>query len=90
MSSELKDLIQKIFVINYDDRLSLDQILAHPFFAQDEPVKENLQTRAKSEAKGGFSVIKGIFSKEKDKKTPGRSSRLKEEDKNLTTRSNSC
>jgi serine/threonine protein kinase len=28
----LKDLIERIFVINYDERLTLEQILAHPFF----------------------------------------------------------
>ena len=33
ISAELKDLICKIFTINYDDRLTLDQILDHPFLA---------------------------------------------------------
>lgn len=32
ISNELKDLIEKILVINYDDRLSLEQIMAHSFF----------------------------------------------------------
>ena len=58
ISPELKDLIEKIFVINYDDRLSLDQILAHPFFYDPAPL-----TRPKSEAKGGFSMLRNIFSR---------------------------
>lgn len=44
ISSDLKDLIQKIFVINYDERLTLDQILAHPFLYEEQ----NLLTRPKS------------------------------------------
>jgi len=43
ISSDLKDLIEKIFVINYDERLTLDQILAHPFFQEPVPL-----TRPKS------------------------------------------
>lgn len=32
ISPELKDLIQKILVIDYDSRLTIDEIEAHPFF----------------------------------------------------------
>lgn len=39
-------MIEKIFVINYDDRLTLEQIKAHPFFQADP--EEQMQKAAQS------------------------------------------
>lgn len=38
ISSELKDLIEKIFNLNYDDRLTTEEILNHPFFDGTEKI----------------------------------------------------
>ena len=35
VSVELKDLIVKIFNINYDDRLTLHEIINHSFFLEE-------------------------------------------------------
>lgn len=34
ISLELKDLIKKILVLDYDERLTIEQVEAHPFFAK--------------------------------------------------------
>jgi hypothetical protein len=51
-------------VINYDDRLTLSNILDHPFFDKGSPRLD----RPKSESKGSFAVLRSIFSREKDPK----------------------
>jgi serine/threonine protein kinase len=78
ISAGLKDLIEKIFVINYDDRLTLEQIMAHPFF-EGGAEKEGKGKGSQSEAKG-FAVLRNMFSRDKERKPE------KEEAK----RSNSC
>ena len=70
ISHQLKDLITNIFNLNYDERLTIEEILNHPFFddSTDKEVRKKLIGEfGEKEEKKGFSLSKLFSSKDEDK-----------------------
>ena len=74
ISKELKALLEGVFILNYDDRLTLDEISEHPFFQISEEEERKLKNREK-----GFSLTK-LFSSTVKEKVEERPRRISERD----------
>jgi serine/threonine protein kinase len=59
VSENLKDLIKKTIVIDYDERLTLNQVEHHPFFKNEEPPQRTGSLR---------NLINRLFSSDKNGK----------------------
>lgn len=56
ISEESKDLIQKLLILNPQDRLSIPEVLAHPWVKEDEDEEEDESEADESDLVTGVSM----------------------------------